>query len=713
MGGGLAAGVYFASHTLLTYPIAKRLGIHGRDPVVVAVGATMVTDTAALLVLAGVASAVKEGGLNLETFVQLGIGFGLFLGFTFFIMPRFAAWALRALGTNPPAEFLLVVGLLFFGAWLSSVAGVAAMVGAFMTGLALNRLIPDQSTLMNRVQFVGSTLFIPFFLFSVGMLIDMGSLSNDFDSWLMGGIMLFTLFLGKAGASLLGGKLLKLGWIGSMTSFGLTLSQAAATLAVVLVGLEIGVFTQAIFNGTLIMIFGSCVIAGFITERYGRALAQSSPIKGNTGDIPQRLLVPLANPATADAIMALTLLLRDKGSVEPVSPLVVVRDDDGVEDRVSEGERMLSHAVVHAVAAEVPVTPLIRVDVNPASAMVRAAKELRISTIVIGWSGNASPGERIFGSILDQVLEEAPPRIAVSRLVRPAAGCKRLVLAVPPYAQLEPGFRRTMSLVRNITQQLGLTLELWCVGSEIAEEMAQIISPKEQIPVKDCSEESWTKVRHRLVDELTSEDMVVMLSAREGGVSYQPGFDRLPRIVASRHAHTNMVVVFPPLPSLERHQHETAAQATGQFTAVGVDLFPRLVLRAIQSPQWQEAVSGLTDMLPLEVAQRRSIALELISDAKRESLMLAPNVVMLHAHSRDISQSTLLVGNCEEQVVFPRQDDGVKVVILLISRSKHGHDHQLHLRRLASLAKIARNSALMNDLTKATNDEELREIFKG
>ena len=711
--GSLLLGSIFASHTLLAYPAAKRLGIHGRDPVVIAVGATMVTDTAALLVLAGVAGALSGDGLGFSLFAELGSGFIIFLAFTFFVLPRIAGWALRSLGTNPPAEFLLILALLFFGAWLSSLAGVASMVGAFMTGLSLNRLVPDQSTLMNRVQFVGNTIFIPFFLFSVGMLIDFSALLNDGKSWVYGLIMLLTVFLGKGIASLVGGKILNLGWVGSVTTFGLTLSQAAATLAVVLVGKEIlGVFDQAIFNGSLIMIFGSCILAGFITERYGRALAQSSPIQSNTGDLPQRLLVPLANPATVDAIMALTLLLRDKGSIEPVSPLVVVRDAEGVENRVSEGERLLSHAVVHAVAAEVTVTPLIRVDTNVASAMVRAAKELRISTIIIGWQGEVPPGERIFGSILDQVLEEAAPRIAVSRLVRPAPGCKRLILAVPPYAQLEPGFRRSLSLVRNMSQQLGLPLELWCVGEDIAEEIKQVIAPKDQLPINTRVEGSWTKVRHHLVDDLTSDDMVILLSAREGGVSWQPGFDRLPRIVATRHPQTNLVVLFAPLPNLERHQHETATQASGQHPAVGIDLFPRLVLRAIQSPQWQEAVATLADMAPLEVAQRRAIALELISDAKRESLLLAPNVVMLHAHSREISQSTLLVGNCEEPVVFPKQDDGVKVVIVLISRSKQGHDHQLHLRRLASLAKLARNPQAMDELAQATNDEELRTVFK-
>ena len=99
--GALLLGSIFASHTLLTYPIAKRLGIHGRDPVVVSVGATMVTDTAALLVLAGVAGAINEGGLSVEVFARLGIGFLLFLAFTFFLLPRIAGWALRALGSNP------------------------------------------------------------------------------------------------------------------------------------------------------------------------------------------------------------------------------------------------------------------------------------------------------------------------------------------------------------------------------------------------------------------------------------------------------------------------------------------------------------------------------------------------------------------------------------------------------------------------------------
>ncbi|TVR08404.1 MAG: cation:proton antiporter [Planctomycetota bacterium] len=705
----LLLGSIFASHTLLTYPIAKRMGINSRDAVMIAVGATMVTDTAALLVLAGVAATVREGDLSPAVFTGLGISFGAFLAFTFFVLPRIAAWALRTLGSNPPAEFLLVVSLIFFGAWLSSVAGVAAMVGAFMTGLALNRLIPDQSTLMNRVQFVGSTLFIPFFLFSVGMLVDLQSLARDSQSWIIGAAMVLTVMVGKGLAAIIGGKLLGLSWDGSLTAFGLTLSQAAATLAVVLVGLEIEVFDQAVFNGALIMIFGTCVIASFITERYGRALAQSSHSTAGGSDLPQRLLIPLANPSTADDLMALSLLMRDKGSNEPISPLVVVRDEDGVENRVSEGERLLSHAVVHAAAAEVPVTPLIRVDTNVANAMVRAAKELRISTIVIGWHGHISAGERIFGSILDQVLEDAPPRVVVTRLVRPPPVCRRLVLAIPPFAQLEPGFRRSLILVRNMAQQLGVTVHLWCVGQDLHDESRKLIAPKEQVPVLGEAFGSWTQIRHRLFDSLREDDILVLLSAREGGVSWQPGLDRLPRMVASRQPKTNLVVMFAPLPTLERHQNDVATQRSP--TAIQGSLFPRLSLRTIQQPQWQDAVADMVDVLPLNPGQRQTTAAELVSDIKRDTLRLAPGVVLVHTHSSQISQSTLLVGLHEEGISFPRLDDPVQVVLILVSRSLYARDHQEHLRRLAALARLAQDSERIQALRSASDDADIRDII--
>ena len=201
-----------------------------------------------------------------------------------------------------------------------------------------------------------------------------------------------------------------------------------------------------------------------------------------------------------------------------------------------------------------------------------------------------------------------------------------------PYAQLEPGFRRSLTLVRNVTQQLGLPLELWCVGSEIAEEMKRVIAPKDQLPIVDRSEESWTKIRHRLVDELSEDDMVIMLSAREEAY---PG--NLALTVCRASSPPAAIPTWWWLPALAEFRTPSAPNRRPSHRPIyggGADLFPQLVLRAVQSPQWQ-AVSSLSDMLPLEVSSRRAIALELISDAKRESLLLTPNIVMLHAHSRD------------------------------------------------------------------------------
>lgn len=707
-GPALLLGSILGSHTLLTYPIVKRLGIHTRGPVMVAVGGTMVTDTAALLMLAAVAGAAGSGANGYALFLRLGLGFAIFLAITFLLLPRLTAWAFRALGGNPPAEFLLVLALLFGGAWLSELAGVAPMVGAFMTGLALNRLIPDQSTLMNRLQFVGNTLFIPFFLFAVGMLVDWQRLLADPASWHMGGLMLACVVAGKGLAAWLSGHLLGFDRDSRTCVFGLTLAQAAATLAVVMIGRELGLLNESIFNGSLILIVGSCVLASWLTEGAGRRLAMAAAPLVPTPDVRQRLLVPLANPATADDIMALTLLLRDSKSIEPLHPLVVVRDGERVEQQVADGERLLSHAVVHAAATEVPVTPLIRIDTNIASAIVRAAKELRISSTVIGWNGHISAGERIFGSILDQVLAEAPPRILVARLLRPLPGCKRLVLVIPPHCEREPGFARSLRLLRNLIRQLDLGVEVWATSAEVQSEAARSLAVDVDRPsVVGHSERSWSGLRQRLLGEIVDDDLVVLLSAREGGVSWQPGLDRLPRLIASRHG-ANLVVVFPPLPGVELELAAETGLDARQAPSPSDGLFPRLAQHRFAAGDWISAVRALVDTIAADPMQGQMLADGLLSEARRELLQLVPGVVLLHAHTGNIGDTSLIVGISATGIPFPRLTEPVRLVLMLLSRDVGPDMHPLHLRRLATLAQAVRDPSRRSRMEAAEDDASLR-----
>jgi len=165
----LLAGM-FASHTLLAYPIASRYGIARIRSVTLTIGGTIITDILALLVLAAV-TGMTRGDISVGFWLKLAVGTLIFGAIVFFLFPLVANWFFKNFEDNV-AQYIFVLAMVFLGAFLAEVAGLEAIVGAFLAGLALNRFIPHSSALMNRIDFVGNAFFIPFFLISVGMLVD-------------------------------------------------------------------------------------------------------------------------------------------------------------------------------------------------------------------------------------------------------------------------------------------------------------------------------------------------------------------------------------------------------------------------------------------------------------------------------------------------------------------------------------------------------------
>ena len=194
-------GSVLASHTLVAYPLVSRLGLSKNAAVTTAVGATIITDTAALLVLAVVAGSA-EGELDAAFWLRLGGLFAVYVVAVFAVLPRLGRWFFRAVRTSDGiAGFVFVLAAVFTTAFLAEPVGVEPIIGAFLAGLALNRLVPEQGTLMNRIQFVGDALFIPFFLISVGMIVDVGVFVEGVKAWIVAGVMLGVLFAGKAASS--------------------------------------------------------------------------------------------------------------------------------------------------------------------------------------------------------------------------------------------------------------------------------------------------------------------------------------------------------------------------------------------------------------------------------------------------------------------------------------------------------------------------------
>ncbi|MBA3968947.1 MAG: cation:proton antiporter, partial [Gemmatimonadetes bacterium] len=448
-------GSVLSSHTLLAYPIARRQGISRNASVTTAVGGTIITDTAALLVLV-IVSASTRGALDAAFWLQLVGALGIYVVAVVIGLPRLGRWFFRSRWASATTDFIFVLTALFAGAFLAEVAGVEGIIGAFLVGLALNRLLPEQSPLTNRIHFVGESIFIPFFLLAVGMLVDVRVFAGSVEVWQVMFGMTTAVIATKWLAARVAQHLYDYSPEETWTTFGLTIPQAAATLAATLIGYELRLFGDAVLNGAIMMILVTCILGPWVVARYGQQLAAHEERKPyDPRHAPQRILIPIANPTTADLLLQLTLLIREPDSDEPLYPITVVPSEgENSAEQVAFAEKMLSHAVAYAAGADVPVVPLTRVDHDFASGIARGMTETRITTVVTGWDGRPSDTGGMFGSVLDPLLEQTRQRAIIARLMNPLNTTHRVVLLIPRGLDRLPGFPATVRTIKLMANRL-------------------------------------------------------------------------------------------------------------------------------------------------------------------------------------------------------------------------------------------------------------------
>ncbi|GAE37070.1 cation:proton antiporter [Halalkalibacter akibai] len=358
--GSILLGSLLGSHTLLAYPIASRLGIAKNKAVTTSVGGTIMTDTLALLILAVVAGST-QGELTPNFWFVLIVSLFVYVAAVFIFIPIAAKFFFRTLSTEGTLEYIFVMTMLFVSAYFATVAGLEPIIGAFLAGLALNRFIFEKSPLMNRIKFIGNSLFIPFFLLSVGMLMDLRILFNDPTAWFKALFVVSFVIIGKFLAAWISGKIYKYSKEEVKLMFGLTIPQAAATLAATLVGFDLGFFDQGTVNAIIVMILITCMIGPYTVEKYSRIIAMKEEQKPyEPSSAPERVLVPIANPKTMESLMDLSFMIRGH-SPQPLYTLAVAQGGrENSESKIVEAEKILGHAVSYAAGAEVPIQMLTR-----------------------------------------------------------------------------------------------------------------------------------------------------------------------------------------------------------------------------------------------------------------------------------------------------------------------------------------------------------------
>ncbi len=310
-------GSLLASHTLVVYPMIRDMG-RGNDPAVATgVGATVVTDTLTLMVLAAVSGVTlgQSGGLDIAAQLVTGllaVGVGCFV-----VLPRIARLFLNRFGTSRSARYVFALVAMLAAATLAEVFAIEGIVGAFFAGLALNRLVPNEGDLMERIEFFGGAVFVPVFLVSVGLIIN-PAVMFDPETLRLAAIFMAACFGGKALAALATRPLLGYAWPEVGILFSLTVPQAAATLAATIVGYDIGLFGTKVVNAVLVLIAVSLVLSATITPMFTKRLPVGVPGPGRVG---RRVLLVIDGRRALRrgvAELAVRLAASDDGVVIPV-----------------------------------------------------------------------------------------------------------------------------------------------------------------------------------------------------------------------------------------------------------------------------------------------------------------------------------------------------------------------------------------------------------
>lgn len=534
----------FSSHTLLAYPIASRLGLANHRVITASVGGTFLSEPLALFALAVVADAPESTFTAFSLIKPAGV-LVLFAAAALLGLPPLTRWFFRRVAEDGVAEFAFVLAAIFASASLGHLFGVEPVIGAFIAGLALNEVIPHTSALMARLRFSGEALFVPFFLLSIGMMLDLHPFLGDLRSWGVAGVIVGATLGAKWGAAELSRVILRLSADEARVMFGMSLPHAAGTLATTLIGFKLRLFDHTVVNAAILLILASCILGPWLVDRCARRLALGAELPEPTpGQPPQRILVALSNPTSAPPLLELGALLRDETLHQPLFPLSVLTHPDSSSAQVGESERMLSRVIGRLAERDIPASPLTRIDPSVAAAISRAAREIRASDVVVGWSPRPDAQDLFFGTMLEKLLKATDLTVLVSRIVSPLAGTRRVVIVVPPHAEREPGFASAAMRALRLAKVLGADVLFLVPEASTAGLQRRLRAMTMAEPWRLSAFPDWRRLVEALGETCRGGDLVMVHGARPGALSWSAHLAAFPRGLPTLLGELNVIVLY-------------------------------------------------------------------------------------------------------------------------------------------------------------------------
>jgi Kef-type K+ transport system membrane component KefB/mannitol/fructose-specific phosphotransferase system IIA component (Ntr-type)/nucleotide-binding universal stress UspA family protein len=678
----------FSSHTLLTFPIVSRMGLAKRKAVTATIGGTIVTDTLAFLILAVVVGA-NQGELTLVFWVKMILFMLGYVLAVLFFLPKISSWFFRHFSTESGVEeYVFVIAALFTSAYLSHLAGFEPVIGAFLAGLTLNPLIPEKSILMNRIQFVGNSLFIPFFLISVGMLIDPGAFASDLQTLKISAMMIGIAIFSKWAAAGIFGKLAGFGKPERNLIFGLSVNQAAATLAAVLIGYQVGIFKESVLNGTIMMIIATCVTGSILTGKYAKELliSGSETVDFSIQKISDRILVPVKNPENMDKLMDLAFLLH-QNSHSPVYPLNVVIEGPNAEEGVIRGESLLTRAVARANAAQKESIPLTRIDINVSGAIMKSIKEQRISKVVLGWSDSSSFQSNVFSNVLEQFIRDSDAMVFIARISHPLPVSKRILLVIPTLMTRQNGFINTLETLIQFAQSISSRL-IFVSDERSIGDIRQILL-KKPVPLEYdfYPLENWKNCIELLKKMVNPDDLLIQIQARQGQLAWRLNFYRMAGKLGQAFPENNLMAVFPPIRLDDFGENEIQETIPSRLSS-----FPLLSEMPAKNFLFNVHDSDLKEVFKMITKrdfheEQGELYEQLTSVLLEYPAELTEEITLIHIHTYRIKNYQTYIATHPEGFILPSLLSRPKIIFILFSPKDQ--PSQNHLQILSEIAKLA------------------------
>lgn len=551
----------FASHTLIAYPIVSKLGITKNPAVGITVGGTMVTDMLALLVLTIIVG-MTTGEVNNAFWIRLALSILLFTLFVLLVFPLIGRWFFKQFNDSI-AQYIFVLAMVFFGAFLAEEAQMEGIIGAFLAGLAMNRLVPRSSPLMNRIEFVGNAIFIPFFLISVGMLIDYHAFFENIETLFVGAVMIIIATAAKYIAAWATQKTFRMDVDQRHLIFGLSNAQAAATLAAVLVGYNIILGTDAqgnpirllnesVLNGTILMILVTCTIATFTAQKAAGHIAikdqGNEPNSLKTINTHEHILIPVSNEHTVEELINLSLTIKSPKNKDGLYALKVINSHESDEAAFKSSRQLLDKAVHTSIAADVHIQDMIRYDLNTANAITSVICENGITDLVLGLHQHHAIPADFLGRITDGILCANGVNAYIYKSQQPIATVKRHLVIIPEHGEHEAGFITVIQKIKNMINNTGAEVLFFCPPD--TKTALQKLIGKDSGKITFKLFDNWDDFLILFRETKNNDCMWIMLS-RKDGISYHSVMPKIPRYLNKYLKQNSFVLIYPKQANME------------------------------------------------------------------------------------------------------------------------------------------------------------------